>query len=146
VLRHAMPCCAVLCRTVLCCAVILILATWHCIIATTVISHEGFVFQQLTSRAASLDLKDPRPPAACKAFLRKACSPATAYANETLLFEFTRKKFHDSFPLPYVVEDVAQFLLVRQEYAYIGYSWMGCIQPNGFVQGNATGYAAAAAQ
>jgi hypothetical protein len=39
------------------------------------------------------------------------------------LFEFTRKRFHDSFPLPYVVEDVAQFLLVRQEYAYIGYSW-----------------------
>ena len=33
-----------------------------------------------------------------------------------------------------VTEDVAQFLLVRQEYAYIGYSWMGCIQPDGFVQ------------
>lgn len=32
-----------------------------------------------------------------------------------------------------VTADVAQFLLVRQEYAYIGYSWMGCIQPNGFV-------------
>ena len=40
----------------------------------------------------------------------------------------------------YVVEDVAQFLLVRQEYAYIGYSWMGCVQPNGFVQGNAPGW------
>ena len=60
-------------------------------------------------------------------------------ANKTYLFEFTRKKFHDSFPLPYVVEDVAQFLLVRQEYAYIGYSWMGCLQPDGFVQGNSKG-------
>jgi hypothetical protein len=80
-----------------------------------VISHGGFVFQQLTSRSASLDLADPRPPAKCKAFLRGACNSG-AYDNSTLLFEFTRKKFHDSFPLPYVVEDVAQFLLVRQEY------------------------------
>ena len=39
-----------------------------------------------------------------------------------------------------MVEDVAQFLLVRQEYAYIGYSWMGCVAPSGFVQGNATGW------
>jgi hypothetical protein len=53
-------------------------------------ANNGFVFQQLTSRAASLDLADPRPPAKCKAFLRKACA-AGAYANETLLFEFTRK-------------------------------------------------------
>ena len=80
-----------------------------------VISHGGFVFQQLTSRQASLDINDPRPPAKCKAFLRQACSPG-AYDNKTLLFEFTRKLFHDSFPLPHVLEDVAQFLLVRQEY------------------------------
>jgi hypothetical protein len=80
-----------------------------------VISHGGFVFQQLASRQASLDIKDPRPPAKCKAFLRQACSPG-AYDNKTLLFEFTRKLFHDSFPLPHVLEDVAQFLLVRQEY------------------------------
>ena len=31
-----------------------------------------------------------------------------------------------------VIEDIAQFLLVRQEYAFMGYSWMGCIQPDGF--------------
>ena len=59
-------------------------------------------------------------PAKCKAYLREQCQPgAPEMANKTLLFEFTRKTFHDSFPLPYVLEDVAQFLLVRQEYAYL---------------------------
>ena len=73
-------------------------------------------------------------------FVFKRMNLVQAMENKTLLFEFTRKTFHDSFPLPYVLEDVAQFLLVRQEYAYIGYSWMGCVKPNGFVQGNATGW------
>ena len=98
-----------------------------------VVQHGGFAWPLLTSRAASLDLADPRPPAKCAAYLRSQCKPG-AMANKTLMFEFTREKFHDSFPLPHVTEDVAQFLLVRQEYAYIGYSWMGCIQPDGFVQ------------
>ena len=31
----------------------------------SVIEHHGFVFQQLTSRQASLDLKDPRPTDKC---------------------------------------------------------------------------------
>ena len=104
-----------------------------------VIKNGGFVWQQLKSRQASLDINDPRPPSKCKAYMRSQCKQG-AMDNQTLLFEFTRKAFHDSFPLPHVVEDVAQFLLVRQEYAYMGYSWMGCIQPNGFVQGNATGW------
>ena len=98
-----------------------------------VVQHGGFAWPLLASRSASLDLADPRPPAKCAAYLRSQCKPG-AMTNKTLMFEFTREKFHDSFPLPHVTEDVAQFLLVRQEYAYIGYSWMGCIQPDGFVQ------------
>lgn len=104
-----------------------------------VVAHDGFVFQLLKQRSASLDIANPTPPEKCKAYMRQQCTPG-AMDNSTLLFEFTRKTFHDSFPLPYVVEDVAQFLLIRQEYAYIGYSWMGCIQPDGFVQGNHTGW------
>ena len=88
-----------------------------------VISNNGFRFQDLSERSASLDLKDPRP--TCAKDLRQRCGPPGepgSYHNETLLFEFTRKSFHSAFPLPFVKQDVAQFLLVRGAYAYIGYS------------------------
>lgn len=85
---------------------------------------QGFVFQQLASRDASLDLKDPRP--GCAAYMRKACMANSTVQQLPLLFEFTRKAFHDPFPLPFPLEDVAMFLLVRGPYAWIGYSWMGC--------------------
>ena len=39
-------------------------ATMEAVFAS-VIEHHGFVFQQLTSRQASLDLKDPRPTDKC---------------------------------------------------------------------------------
>ena len=69
---------------------------------SAVVENHGFVFGLLSSRVASLDVADPRPPEKCKAYLRSQCRPAMATANQTLLFEFTRKTFHASFPLPYV--------------------------------------------
>jgi hypothetical protein len=101
-----------------------------------VVANGGFAWPLLTSRSASLDLKNPKP--TCAADLRARCSAKGSYHNDTLMFEFTRKTFHDAFPLPYVEQDVAQFLLVRGPYAYIGHSWMGCIQPSGYVTGNST--------
>ena len=44
--------------------------------------------------------------------MRGLCRPGAA-DNITMLFEFTRKSFADSFPLPYVEQDIAMFLLVR---------------------------------
>ena len=73
-------------------------------VVDAIIKHGGFLWQQLTTRAAALDLNDPRPPAKCKAYMRSQCRPQATDNNETLLFEFTRKAFHDSFPLPNVVE------------------------------------------
>ena len=52
------------------------------------------------------------------------------------MYEFTRRTFADAFPLPAPVQDIAQFLLVRGPYAYIGYGWMGCVGADGFVTGN----------
>ena len=43
------------------------------------------------------------------------------------LFEFTRKNFSDVFPLPFVEQDVAQFLLSRGKFAWLGFNWMGCV-------------------
>lgn len=106
-------------------------------VADAILSNDGFGWPYLTPRIGglpSLDLNDPRP--TCAKHLREGC--AGAYLNETLMFEFTRKTFHDAFPLPFVTQDLAQFLLVRGPYAYLGYSWMGCVQPSGFVTGNST--------
>jgi hypothetical protein len=55
------------------------------------------------------------------AYMRAACRANATVQQQPLLFEFTRKKFHDPFPLPFVKQDVAMFLLVRGLYAWIGY-------------------------
>ena len=40
----------------------------------------------------------------------------------------------------YSTHGLTDLLHARARSRYIGYSWMGCIQPSGFVQGNATGW------
>ena len=67
---------------------------------------------------------DPRT--TCTAWMREACNVDSRQQNSALLFEFTRKTFHDPFPLPAVVEDVAMFLLSRGPFAWLGHNWMGC--------------------
>jgi len=99
-------------------------------------NNNGFSWQLLTERAGSLDLEDPRK--TCTANMRSWCSSSSPLLTETWMFGMTRKTFHDPFPLPFPKQDVAQFLLARQDYAYIGHSWMGCVQPNGYVVGNST--------
>lgn len=68
--------------------------------------------------------EDPRPK--CASFLREACTPNSPQQKGAFLFELTRKDFQDPFPLPFPVEDVAQFLLTRGPYAWLGHNWMGC--------------------
>lgn len=115
------------------------LALTEAAVHDAVVKNDGFAWPLLTQRSASLDLDDPRPK--CKAFLRSHCKPGYHNSStETLMYEFTKKQFHDSFPLPFVQQDVAQFLLIRGAYAYIGYAWLGCIHPDGFVQGNTPGW------
>ena len=68
---------------------------------------------------------DPRPE--CAATLRMACAANSTWRDGALLFEFTRATFRDPFPLPFVQQDVAMFLLVRGPYAWLGHNWMGCV-------------------
>ena len=58
--------------------------------------------------------------------MRRGCTSNSDFATGALLFELTRKTFSDPFPLPAVTQDVAQFLLVRGPYAWLGHNWMGC--------------------
>ena len=68
---------------------------------------------------------DPRPK--CAADLRRACAANSTWHDGALLFEFTRATFAKPFPLPYVQQDVAMFLLARGPYAWLGHNWMGCV-------------------
>ena len=65
----------------------------------------------------------------CMNDLRTHCVPRNEsnWASGAFIFELTRKTFHDPFPLPYVVQDVASFLLTRGPFAWLGHNWMGCL-------------------
>ena len=100
-----------------------------------VVANNGFAWPLLSGREASLDLADPRPK--CAATLRAQCKGSwNPNQNKTLQYGFTRKAFHDAFPLPFPEQDVAMFMLTRGPYAYIGHSWMVCVHPSGYVTGN----------
>lgn len=74
------------------------------------------------------DPSDPRPK--CAAYMRESCSQSSQPYKSSYIFEFTRKTFHDPFPLPFPNEDIAQFLLVRGPFGWIGHNWFGCLKEN----------------
>jgi hypothetical protein len=59
----------------------------------------------------------------CHSFFERECGDNPALYKAALQLEFTSPK---SRPLPQLTEDLATFLLVRGDYAWIGYSWIGC--------------------
>ena len=94
-------------------------------VKTAVLKHSGFGWPYLAERGVlSLDLRDPKKE--CAAYHRAQCKKNSPVSNQPLMAEFTRKLFHDPFPLPYPKQDAASFLLVRGPYAWLGFSWMGC--------------------
>lgn len=64
----------------------------------------------------------------CAADLRALCSPTAAPQNRTLLYGFSPGSCTGTNPaqLTEVDTDVANFLLVRGPYAYLGNGWSGC--------------------
>jgi hypothetical protein len=78
----------------------------------------GYVYQMFNTNAGR-DLKNPQ--ASCATWLRTNCAPGAAAATQPLLFQFSDET---SVPLPSPEQDIAQFLLVRGPYAWIGYSWV----------------------
>lgn len=103
---------------------------------TAVLANKGFLWGSysmfVSTGARTFDPPATRRPGStdprttCTAWMREACNVDSRQQNSALLFEFTRKTFHDPFPLPAVVEDVAMFLLSRGPFAWLGHNWMGC--------------------
>jgi len=61
--------------------------------------------------------------ASCTKFFRSACAPGKpSYASEALMHGLT---WTDG-KLPNLKQDLATFLLIRGDYAWLGYSWVGC--------------------
>ena len=88
----------------------------------SVVAAKGYVYQMLNENAGRDDA-DPRPQ--CAAWLRESCEPGSPASSQPLLFRFTDETTR---PLPYPEQDVAMFLLVRGDFAWIGYSWDGCTE------------------
>jgi len=63
----------------------------------------------------------------CAAWLRVACDGESVIPRIPFLLSFTRNDNNKQFPLPSPTQDIATFLLVRGEYAWMGYGWLGCI-------------------
>jgi len=79
-------------------------------------SHGGFSWDQFDG------ISTPNQ-ASCKQWFQRACAPGNpAYANSALLHDLNWVKG----TLPTLKEDLATFLLVRGDYAWLGYSWVGC--------------------
>jgi hypothetical protein len=55
----------------------------------------------------------PQDKTRCLGDMRSACVPNSGWAEGAFLLELSRKTFQDPFPLPFVTQDVAQFLLMR---------------------------------
>merc|ERR1712046_200335 len=67
----------------------------------------------------------------CAAWLRVACNSSSVFHKIPTLLAFTNastyRHRHGGNPFPALLQDVARFLLVRGEYAWLGYGWEGCI-------------------
>ena len=80
-------------------------------------------------RQSSLPYAPQNVTTTCMADLRGHCVPRnqSSWASGAFIFELTRKTFEDPFPLPFVTQDVAMFLLTRGPFAWLGHNWMGCL-------------------
>eukprot|EP00656_Telonema_subtile_P038227 TRINITY_DN42904_c0_g1_i1.p1 TRINITY_DN42904_c0_g1~~TRINITY_DN42904_c0_g1_i1.p1 ORF type:complete len:109 (+),score=24.61 TRINITY_DN42904_c0_g1_i1:50-376(+) len=55
--------------------------------------------------------------------------PRSTLSSSSAASDVYKRQRNDNgkqFPLPSPVEDIATFLLVRGEYAWMGYGWLGC--------------------
>jgi hypothetical protein len=92
-----------------------------------IVEAEGFNWQMFV---VTTDL--PLNSAACMAYFATQCNPAESSNNRRALqpwvYQWTDPRSGSN--LPHVQEDLAIFLLARGDYAWIGYSWIGCTSGN----------------
>ena len=91
-----------------------------------IVEHNGFNWQMF---ATTTDLMDTE--SACIDYFERECDSTRTdrRANAPWIYQFTSPKSGKA--LPHVQDDLAIFLLARGKYAYIGYSWIGCMSAGG---------------
>ncbi len=62
----------------------------------------------------------------CAADLRGLCSATSPAQTRTMMYAFNTGPNRDPSVLPQLHQDLANFLLVRGSYAYLGHGWLGC--------------------
>jgi len=87
---------------------------------SALISAKSFAWQLIADTVA----RNPVPRSQCTTWLQQNCKANSPVSQRPFVFGFTTP-----FPLPAVEQDVAIFLLVRGEYAWIGFGWIGCGGP-----------------
>jgi hypothetical protein len=90
---------------------------WSALIAdvtSAIIANGGWAWQLFN------DVSTPSP-SNCTSFFRGA---GLTYNTSTILYAYTNGS--EAATLPHFDEDIAGFLLIRGDYAWIGFAWLGC--------------------
>jgi hypothetical protein len=87
--------------------------------------------------AGAPDQSLTNPKAQCTSWMRKYCNRGSPFLQMALMMGFSAPP-HTSWPvvLPYPEQDIASFLLVRGEFAWLGYGYLGCSSDRRAFPGN----------
>ena len=103
------------------------------LIAAYQLSYEQKINSTLAAGGFVFDLfNSPSPPNAtsaqpqCAPFLREHCGATSPSQLGPMLVQFSRISHKEPFPPPFPQQDLANFLLVRGPYGWLGYGWAGC--------------------
>jgi hypothetical protein len=70
------------------------------------------------------------PGSTCTPWMRKYCGPHSPFHKQALMMGFTfASQMHvytENLSLPFPEQNIAEFLLVRGKYAWLGYGYQGC--------------------
>jgi len=104
------------------------------VIYKEILSRGMFSWQQMWNGQSSPDQKNGcctgplvEKGAGCAAQLRKLCTSSSPAQNRLMKYAFSPGRCHgDPSKLTDPLQDIANFLLVRGKYAFLGHGWLGC--------------------
>ena len=70
----------------------------------------------------------------CAPFMARFCGANSSTQSAATLMVLSRPNASAFWPLPFPAQDTAQFLLVRGPFAWLGYGWSSCREPDAFVR------------
>ena len=85
-----------------------------------VLAGGGFTWQQFKTVSTPAEGDSEQ----CASWFRESCMADSEVQTSAVMFQFTNPKTQ---PLTSLAQDLANFLLVRGPYAWLGYGWIGCV-------------------